>query len=255
MCNLYSLNGKTGLLIVQGDRMNKSAKKCKKSIDKSLARHYTIYSRTGRPMDEKSSEKNSKKCLTSKTESAKILTERNTHRRKEIRHNRKDKTMKIATCCHCGTTSNLHRLFSPSRFYFSVCPDCAKLNTGLAAQMPSDETLEVRAVFPTDADAQFAHDAVMGQFPSDAAIRVESIRVEQGNNVVFSLLVPTDRRCDAAKALDTFQSNWNAHVWKISGTRFEFPVMCADTMELRKRQKFCRDHRNTVKYPSLRNDH
>lgn len=176
--------------------------------------------------------------------------------RKEIRPTNKGEfTMKIATCCHCGTTSNLHRLFSPSRFYFSVCPDCAKLNTGLAAQMPSDETLEVRAVFPTDADAQFAHDAVMGQFPSDAAIRVSEIRVEQGNNVVFTLLVPTDRRCDAAKALDTFQSNWNAHVWKISGTRFEFPVMCADTMELRKRQKFCRDHRNTVKYPSLRNDH
>lgn len=160
--------------------------------------------------------------------------------------------MKTPTCARCHTTNGLHRLFSPSRFYFSVCADCAKLNTGLVAINPSDEELEVRAVFPTDTEAQNAHDAIMGQFPSDAAIRVVDIRVEQGNNAIFTLLVPTDRRCDAAKALDTFQSNWNAHVWKISGTRFEFPVLCKDTMELRKRQKFCRDHRNVVKYPSLR---
>ena len=136
-----------------------------------------------------------------------------------------------------------------------ICPDCAGLNTGLAEVRDADETLEVRAVFPTDADAQNAHDAIMGQFPSDAAIRVESIRVENGNNAVFTLLVPTDRRCDAAKALDTFQSNWNAHVWKIQGTRFEFPVLCSDTQELRKRQKFCRDNRDKAKYPALRNDH
>ena len=163
--------------------------------------------------------------------------------------------MKIATCCHCHTTHDLHRLFSPSRYYFSICPACAGLNSGLAEVRDADETLEVHAVFPTDADAQNAHDAIMGQFPSDAAIRVESIRVENGNNAVFTLLVPTDKRCDAAKALDTFQSNWNAHVWKIQGTRFEFPVLCSDTQELRKRQKFCRDNRNKAKYPSLRNDH
>ena len=41
----------------------------------------------------------------------------------------------------------------------------------------------------------------------------------------------------------------------ITGTRFEFPVDCKDTMELRKRQKFCRDNRDKAKYPALRNDH
>ena len=178
----------------------------------------------------------------------------NTGTQRNTSHKRKDKIMKIATCCHCHTTHDLHRLFSPSRYYFSICPACAGLNTGLAEVRDADETLEVHAVFPTDADAQNAHDAIMGQFPSDAAIRVESIRVENGNNAVFTLLVPTDRRCDAAKALDTFQREWNTTITAIEGTRFEFPVDCKTTDELRKRQKFCRDNRDKAKYPALRND-
>ena len=78
--------------------------------------------------------------------------------------------------------------------------------------------------------------------------------VRNGHAITFNLLVPTDRRCDAAKAIDTFCREWNATVDSITGTRFEFPVDCKDTMELRKRQKFCRDNRDKAKYPALRKD-
>ena len=166
--------------------------------------------------------------------------------------------MKVAYCPYCMKTAEQVELFtipSPSRHYFSICrSDLGRAST-LNPQLAGDEILVVRANFADVVDGRTAHTALLGQFPKDAAIRVRNLsNVRNGHAITFNLLVPTDRRCDAAKALDTFQSNWNAHVWKIQGTRFEFPVLCPDTQELRKRQKFCRDNRNKFRYPALRKD-
>lgn len=163
--------------------------------------------------------------------------------------------MKEAKCAVCGTTTNLFTIPSPSRHYFSVCR--ADLNRWNDTTTPTDadETLKVRATFSDDVDTGTAHTALLGQFPHDAAIRVQKASsVRNGHDITFVLLVPTDKRCDAGKALDTFQREWNAEVTTIEGTRFDFPVNCKDTTELRKRQKWCRDHRNTAKYPALRKD-
>lgn len=134
--------------------------------------------------------------------------------------------MKIAMCPYCSRTAEQTELFtipSPSRHYFSICrADLGRAST-LNPQLEGDEILVVRATFEDVVDGHVAHTALLGQFPKDAAIRVRNL-----SNVR------------------------NGH--SITGTRFEFPVDCKDTMELRKRQKFCRDNRDKAKYPALRND-
>ena len=166
--------------------------------------------------------------------------------------------MKVAYCPYCMKTAEQVELFSipsPSRHYFSICrSDLGRAST-LNPQLAGDEILVVRASFADVVDGRTAHTALLGQFPKDAAIRVRNLsNVRNGHAITFNLLVPTDRRCDAAKAIDTFCREWNATVDSITGTRFEFPVDCKDTMELRKRQKFCRDNRDKAKYPALRKD-
>ena len=166
--------------------------------------------------------------------------------------------MKVAYCPYCMKTAEQVELFtitSPSRHYFSICrSDLGRAST-LNPKLAGDEILVVRARFADVVDGRTAHTALLGQFPKDAAIRVQrASNIRNDHDITFSLLVPTDKRCDAGKALDTFQREWNATVTCIEGTRFEFPVNCKDTVELRKRQKWCRDHRDTSKYPALRKD-
>ena len=167
--------------------------------------------------------------------------------------------MKVAYCAVCKKTVldgvELFSVPSPSRHYFSICrSDLGRAST-LNPQLDGDEILVVRASFADVVDGRTAHTALLGQFPKDAAIRVRNLsNVRNGHAITFNLLVPTSRRCDAAKAIDTFCREWNVSVDSITGTRFEFPVDCKDTMELRKRQKWCRDHRDKAKYPALRED-
>ena len=167
--------------------------------------------------------------------------------------------MKIAKCSVCGKSImdgvELFSVPSPSRHYFSVCrKDLNKWGDTITPK-PGEEVLKVRATFADVVDTATAHTALLGQFPQDATIRVQrASNVRGDHDVTFSLLVPTDRRCDAAKALDTFQREWNTTITAIEGTRFEFPVDCKTTDELRKRQKFCRDNRDKAKYPALRKD-
>ena len=167
--------------------------------------------------------------------------------------------MKESYCSICHKTLKdgavLFTVASPSRNYFSVCKrDLSRWNDTTTPR-DGDEMLAVRATFADAVDVPTAHAALLGQFPQDATIRVKrASSVRNDHDITFTLLVPTDKRCDAAKALDTFCREWNATVTSIRGTRFEFPVDCKDTMELRKRQKFCRDNRDKSRYPALRND-
>ena len=167
--------------------------------------------------------------------------------------------MKVSYCAVCKKTVldgvELFSVPSPSRHYFSVCrKDLNRWNDTITPK-DGEEVLKIRATFADVVDTATAHTALLGQFPQDATIRVQrASSIRNDHDITFSLLVPTDKRCDAGKALDTFQREWNATVTCIEGTRFDFPVNCKDTVELRKRQKWCRDHRDTSKYPALRKD-